>query len=351
MGAASGEPPDDGVEVDQEFVLGADALRDILASVEDGMLVLDDRGVVVLANPGAARLFGRPDGDLVGDEFGYPVPVGRIAEVDVLGPGGQRAVEMRAVETTIDGRVHRVVSFHDITERLRADRELRDAILMREQLLREAAHQLRTPVTVILGMAHTLHRHWEDLSEHERRDLVARLSDRGDEMVALVDSALGDDQDQWVTHPARHDVASLVRRAVDAWPELAVEIDVADDIEVHVDGGQVVEILRNLIDNSQKYGEPPIRVEARRGDGWTEIAVSDEGPGVPHDVRDAVFDPGFRSAAAKASGVPGSGLGLGIVRTLTVANGGAVRYEEGSDGSRFVVRLPSRPPTSRVRAG
>ncbi len=101
-------------------------------------------------------------------------------------------------------------------------------------------------------------------------------------------------------------------------------------------------LIRNLIENAAKHGQPPVEVElAHSPDGWISIVVTDQGPGIPAAERERVFEPFYRpSGRAEAAG--SWGLGLSIVRQIAERHGGGVACQAGpSGGSRFIVRIPA----------
>jgi len=106
-----------------------------------------------------------------------------------------------------------------------------------------------------------------------------------------------------------------------------------------------MQILLNLLSNAAKFCPPKAgRVTisfARDGDGWAELVVSDNGPGIAPELREAVFDR-FRQISDAASGKPtGSGLGLTICRSIVARLGGSIRVDDApGGGARFLVRLP-----------
>ncbi|GHJ34898.1 SpoIIE family protein phosphatase [Streptomyces sp. TS71-3] len=96
--------------------LGGDLVDAVISASADGILAVDDQGVVRLCNPAATELFGRPARDLLGAPFGFPVVAGQSTDVELTQPGGGvRVVEMRVSETTADGDSLRVVTLRDVT--------------------------------------------------------------------------------------------------------------------------------------------------------------------------------------------------------------------------------------------
>lgn len=115
---------------------------------------------------------------------------------------------------------------------------------------------------------------------------------------------------------------------------------------IRADPTALQQILRNLLDNALKYGPPEqtIRLGAERLANAVALYVEDEGPGVPEEEREGIFEPFVRTPAGVRSGAGGSGLGLSVVRDLAVLQGGSVRVTGGASGrgARFIVCLPFR---------
>jgi phage tail protein X len=115
-------------------------------------------------------------------------------------------------------------------------------------------------------------------------------------------------------------------------------------------------MIDNYLQNAFKYGEPPVRIEARTLDDMVEIRVVDNGPGVPPEFEAKLFGKFARADLPSTRQKKGTGLGLSIVRGLAEANGGLAQYEPNAPhGSCFIVQLPSdetsHPRTSAPPAG
>ena len=137
-------------------------------------------------------------------------------------------------------------------------------------------------------------------------------------------------------------VQDLVRRAADATAGRRVtRVDPqVDGLGLQVDKRLLEQVVVNLVENAETHGGGCREVSVAVPDGVTRIAVVDDGPGVPADQRDRVFD---RFVRFDTSGRPGSGLGLAIVARHVVRLGGVVRVEdEPGGGARFEVDLPNR---------
>ncbi|MDQ3920178.1 MAG: ATP-binding protein, partial [Acidobacteriota bacterium] len=128
-----------------------------------------------------------------------------------------------------------------------------------------------------------------------------------------------------------------------------VEVGVSKGLPaVRVDAKAVAEVLYTLLDNAAKYSPAGTRIGIAAegvGDGWVRLSVEDDGPGVPLDLRERVFDKFFRAMRDGDSGThqpPGTGMGLAIAKGIVEAHGGRICIEDARDGTgtRVVVTLP-----------
>jgi len=134
--------PSPGAELDaarRELRALSSRFNSIVNSMADGIVVVDEDGVIRFANEAAGRLFDRDASELVGHTFGHPLVADETTEIDVVRGGGRRVAELRVVDTDWDGGTARVVSLRDITERKRAEEQAR--ALIREQAARAEAEQ------------------------------------------------------------------------------------------------------------------------------------------------------------------------------------------------------------------
>jgi signal transduction histidine kinase len=128
-------------------------------------------------------------------------------------------------------------------------------------------------------------------------------------------------------------LAQIVHETVP--PGTRVELDVPSDLAAVVDEIVLDRVVSNLLSNAARYGAPPVRVCAEQRDRHLRIAVTDEGRGVPEEVRLRLFERFARSGDAG-----GSGLGLAIARSYARAHGGDIVYEPAEPGARFELVLP-----------
>jgi signal transduction histidine kinase len=230
----------------------------------------------------------------------------------------------------------------DAAERLRALDEMKNTFLA------AVSHELRSPLTSILGLSLTLEQ--QKLSAADRRDLTRRVAQNARKLDRLLKDLLDIDRLSRgnVTPQLRTtDLGALVRGTVDSLElgDRRVVVD-TDSVRVPVDAPKVERIVENLVMNAVRHTGPESAVTVRvwPGGGGAFLAVEDDGPGVPPDLETEIFEP-FRQGPTASSHSPGTGIGLSLVAMFTELHGGRAWVEEREGGgASFRVFLPGRPP-------
>jgi two-component system sensor histidine kinase KdpD len=243
----------------------------------------------------------------------------------------------------------------DVTERKRAEEEVQQAwqreretlehLRLLDELkslfLHAVSHDLRGPITAILGSALVLEDGDRELDEEKRADLLHGIAASARKLNRLVTDLLDLDRlERGIVEPDRRptDLGALVRRVVtELGLEDAVETS-ASAGEADVDPVQVERIVENLVVNATKHtpSGTPIRVDVVRDADGVELDVTDGGPGVPPELREIIFEP-FR----QGTGGPGLGIGLSLVARFAALHGGRAWVEDAEGGgARFRVTLP-----------
>ena len=239
------------------------------------------------------------------------------------------------------GKAGRFRELEEAAERLRALDE------MKNMFLDAVSHELRTPLAAVLGIALTLGRPEIDLSEPEARDLINRLQTNARKLERLLSDLLDLDRlVRGIVEPNRRptDVGALVRGVVDA-AELPGDHEItvqANPLVLPVDAAKVERIVENLLANAARHAPDAtgIWVSAKASDGGVLITVEDNGPGVPPELRAAVFEP-FRQGPDRSQHSPGVGIGLSLVARFAEIHGGRAWVEDrAGGGASFRVFLP-----------
>jgi signal transduction histidine kinase/putative methionine-R-sulfoxide reductase with GAF domain len=219
---------------------------------------------------------------------------------------------------------------------------------MKNTFLEAVSHDLRTPLTSILGSALTLEQSRLALPHEDALDLVRRIASNARKLERLLGDLLDLDRLQrGIVSPQRRptDLPALVHRAVDETENpqgRPIEVHV-EPITVSVDAAKVERIVENLVSNALRHPPATAHVWVRAGgrDGGVFLTVEDDGPGIPGELREEVFEP-FRQAPGSAAGhSPGVGIGLSLVRRFAELHGGRAWVEDRpGGGSSFAVFLP-----------
>ena len=209
------------------------------------------------------------------------------------------------------------------------------------RFLADASHELRTPIAALQASVETLLREQPERPERDRLEAaVARDSDR---LGRLVDDLLG--LARLEAHPTRTrvDLATVARPLVEdartRSPRAEISLSVDADATVRGDTDALERVLRNLIDNALAAIEPTGRVDVhlRRLNGYVQVCVADDGPGVPEDQRQRIFERFVRLDPGK----PGHGLGLAIAHRIAHQHDGDLTCDPITNGASFTLRIPA----------
>lgn len=228
---------------------------------------------------------------------------------------------------------------------------LRESDRAKSVLLSNVSHELRSPLTTIRGAAESLLQDEVELDAATREDLLRSVRDEAERLGTLVSNLL--DLSRLEAGSVRLDrhlydlgeiaggvAARLAPRL--ARHRLRMQLDPHGGL-VQVDYAMMEQVVANLLDNAAKYapdGSTVILSIAASGDA-VELAVEDEGPGIPPAARQRVFERFYRHPQVTRRDAPGSGLGLAICRAVVEAHGGRIWIEDGAhSGARVRVRLP-----------
>jgi len=333
-------------------------LRAVLEAMVEGVLVVDARGVILLANSRLCDLFevsgalvGRPllegirnaDLDAILSEAAHSrEAVGRMI---TLAEPRKRTLQVLAAPFPSEGeRIGTVAVCHDTTELVRLEEVRRDFVA-------NASHELRTPLAAIRGFAETL-LDSESLAAADRKSYIEVIHRHALRLAAIVEdllelSTIESRTSKLEIRPV--DVASVA----DSWiadSRLRLE-ERRIDVEFHVAGAPLAladaravdQVIGNLLDNAMKYTEPggsiDVKIEAR-GDR-VRVSIADTGIGIPREDRSRIFERFYRVDRARSRALGGTGLGLAIVKHLVQAMRGEITVEsEPGRGSTFTFVLP-----------
>jgi two-component system, NtrC family, sensor histidine kinase PilS len=337
----------------------------VIDSLTSGLATVDDRGVLISFNPAAEQITGVPAASALGrparDVLQLPESFAETMEAD--GAAGRRLEfafmrdDRRQIEIglsstpllTPQGQAGRLLTFQDVTEQRRRDREARiqQRLAAVGEMAAGIAHEIRNPLASMSGSIQVLR---QDLPLNEEQeqlmDIVLRESERLNETIKSFLSFARPQQamlKQLDLRQALHDTATLLRNSAECKDGHRVTVDApAEPVMFEADEAQVKQILWNLATNGLRAMPAGGRLRLSTGSNGhgAVLAVQDEGVGIPREELDGIFQP-FRGAFFK-----GSGLGLSIVHRIVSDYGGEVEVtSERGLGTTVSVRLPEQTVT------
>ena len=362
------------------FVPDPDAAAQSLADVlPDGVVVADADQRVTLVSAPAARMLGvdagaslgRPVGEVLrlqdqdGQDWcscntpyvGLSTRTGIPEQSWLLPDGTEVLVAARVLRDDLGGPVTGLaVTLRSGRGRARLDRE-------RSDLVATVAHELRSPLTGVKGFVQALLNRWDKLNDEQKKLMLHTVSADADRLSRLIAELLDVariDTGRLQLYRRPSDVRVLVSRVVDsvsAGVSRPIALDADDDLpEVMVDPDKLTQVVTNLVENAVRHGEGsragaahagtvgPVGARVPRAtapadhadDADILIVVTDEGEGIPQELRRRVFTKFWKGGARG-----GSGLGLYLVGGLTRAHGGSVEIDDApGGGARIAVRWP-----------
>jgi signal transduction histidine kinase len=225
-----------------------------------------------------------------------------------------------------------------------------EAHRIKDEFVAMVSHELRTPLTSIAGFADTLVASWRDLPPDEVDEFLGIISRQSVYLGDLVEDVLVIprlEADRLRFHPELFDLGDLLadvsKMVFPTGGKKSAVVTLPDGVRVRADRRRVQQVIRNLMENARKYGGDQVMVEGFvLGDQYL-LVISDNGPGVPDEETQRVFDNFEQVSKGDSREATGIGLGLPIARRLARAMGGEVWYERRfPTGARFCFSLPLR---------
>lgn len=359
----------------RELQLANQKLQAILETAPNGLAVLDETMTIVETNPRFEALVER-NGSSTGQSLMDVLPVEdlattleaaslegkRFAEIEVtLTHPAERTVHVIAAPLSAEDQHGWVISLHDITEHKRLEG-------LKEEFINIAAHELRTPLAIILGYASVLREDLEDSDQAVTIGAVHAILKASDRLTMVIDELVGfaaaksrsadqigsDRFDLWTV--IHHAINSVSHQAELNKVEILVE---TTEEPLIVNGDRVIlaQAIGHLLDNAVKFNQPggKIRVRANRGEDETILEIEDTGIGIPLADLDKIFGMFYQVEGHMTRAEGGLGMGLAVAQRGVELHGGRIEVDSAlGQGSCFRVILPSSveqisiPPESRL---
>ena len=338
-------------------------LRRVLDAMTDLAYIISEDFRVVFTNRAMADLFGSHTGEVCYRAFQNrdarcpACPMAQVLSGDTVREERPLARTGRLYEIlhtplqAAAGSVHKLAVFRDITERKEVEEQLREANRELDAFASTLSHDLRTPLTPIIGYADFLQEEYAHCLDAQARDILQEIEQQGAKMMALIDDILALARVGRIENPPGPiDAEGLIRECLEVLRDeiesrgIAVQVDSLPPVAVPAT--LLSQVFANLLINAIRYaGGPGARIEVG---GWVENGrvryfVRDHGPGIPVAERDSIFDPFARGSTAGK--IPGTGIGLATVGKTARRYGGRAWVEETpGGGSTFWVEFGAEEP-------
>lgn len=333
----------------------------LLDSMVEGVLVLDAENRIELTNASLRQLLGLVE-DVNGLSLEEAVPVAVRAELKELVAAVREAGELREGELQLNGGdpklvhinahclqrgvgQHTLLVFHNVTR-------LKELENTRRDFVANVSHELRTPLSLIKGFTETLMDGAVD-DPKKSREFLQTIDKHADRLGYLIDDLLTLaqlDSGRLAMNRQPTNLRALAERVEDdlrakaTKRSIELKTDIPADLHLDADGDRLQQAVFNLVDNAIKYGRTggTVTIEGCVSiKGMAEVAVADDGEGIPAESVEQVFERFFRVDKARSRETGGTGLGLAIVKHIVHSHGGKVRLESRiGKGARFILSLP-----------
>jgi PAS domain S-box-containing protein len=351
-------------------------IRTIAENAASGLLMLDDRGIATYVNPAATEETGHTLNEFASaslhdvlhaplERGGHPpenCPI-RNARERMQPLKNHRDVFMRKDGSTFpvscslsplqrNGRAAgAVLEFRDITDEMLAQKTLEDANRRKDQFLATLSHELRTPMTAVLGWARMLKL---GLTESESREALDAIEKSAEIQAQLIDDVLDVSRivaGKMTFKPAPIDVGPVLHAAMTTvHPAAAAKgIEILASVppllpQILGDEGRLQQVIWNLLANAVKFTPRggAITIRLVHAGSVLRLTVQDNGKGIEPDYLPHVFEPFSQEDGTMTRSHEGIGLGLSIVRSLVELHGGRIRVasDGAGQGATFTIELP-----------
>ncbi len=345
-------------------------MKAILDSAGEGIITMNEQGIIESANPAATRLFGYHLEEITGQDVSLLMPSlhdqnhrftieHRLDTGESRFSGANREVAGVHKEGTIipidlsvsevkliDKRLFTGI-LHDLTERKRSDK-------LKSEFVSTVSHELRTPLTSIYGgLKMVLAGVTGELPEKAQK-LVQLAYNNSERLKLLIDDLLDiqkmESGSMAFQFKPLH-LATLIRQAVEENRSYAEQFSIRyaiiepipEDLSINGDEKRLNQVLTHILSNAAKFTKPEDTVEIRveRAEPWVQISIADHGQGIPEAFHPRVFEKFAQGDSSDTRQKGGTGLGLSITKALVEGHHGEIDFKsEMGQGTTFIIRLP-----------
>ena len=348
----------------------------IIDNAVDGIITIDDRGNIESVNPSTVRMFGYEREELIGQNIKILMPepdrgnhdkyisnyhatgkgkiIGKGREVIGKRKDGSMFPFLLSISEVIlenkkifTGVVHDISELREVKDALARERDLSE---LKSRFVTMASHEFRTPLSTILSSASLISRYTETKDDDKRIKHVNRIKSSVNNLTSILNDFLSLsrlEEGHVLNDPIEFSVTELSEEVIDEMNSILKEgqsillTNEGDAFKVFLDKNLVRNIMINLISNAIKYSheEQEIYVSTKIENSVLILEIKDHGIGIPEEDQSYLFSRFFR--AHNAANIPGTGLGLNIVKKYLDLLRGRIEFtSKQSEGTIFTVQIP-----------
>ncbi|MCJ7692956.1 MAG: ATP-binding protein [Sedimentisphaerales bacterium] len=328
-------------------------LRKVITINPEGIIVLDNNGIIIFANPAADALFGCKAKTLLGQNFEFPLALDKATEIEIVRQKANVAIaEIHAVQIEWEKQNAYLVSLHNITERKNAEEKMQEAVEIKSKFVSTASHELRTPLAALKeGIRLVLQEKTGNLND-KQKELLSIVKRNVDRLTRLINDVLDfqkleagkmkfDLRENDINEIAR-DVYDTMAPAVKS-VGLDFLLSLQNDLpKVEFDGDKIAQVITNMVSNAMKFTEKGnITIATSKGENTIQVSVTDTGCGIKKQDLPRVFYEFEQLGQEGERKTGGAGLGLTISKAIIEQHRGKIFGEsEYNKGTTFHFVLP-----------
>lgn len=325
-----------------------DELNTIISTLQEGLVVLDNEGRIILCNQGFENLIGKTD--LIGKLYWQLIEDYQFLSdmfYKIVQTKNSFSIEIEFNKASylcsanyIESKREAVFLFHDISEFKKLEKIKKDFVV-------NVSHELRTPLTAIKGFVETLEDELE--GEHERyMEIIKRHTDR---LINIVQDLLilaELEETNFSLLLTQADLNLLIENVVKIFipkakeKEIDINLDFKINPSVRLDAFRIEQVFVNLIDNAIKYTDKGfVNIKVDKNETHAIISIQDSGVGISKEDMERIFERFYIVDKSRSRRVGGTGLGLSIVKHIIQLHNGEIKLESQlGKGTKFVIHLP-----------
>ena len=327
----------------------ADTMAAIMDSMNEGLILVNAKGIILSVNKSATRIFGTGT-DVIGknivealrdaewNEHMRSALSGTRSELDFSRNGFAYRVYFSPVAEN-----GAVILFLDVTEKNMAE-------ALRREFSANVSHELKTPLTTIYGNVEMLEN--DMVQEGDKKQFYQKIRGEAARLMALIEDIImlsRLDEGNKTAMRAEVDLVAAANAVAESLATKATERDVSIKVLgngiLHANQSQMMEMLYNLLDNAIKYNKPggEVNIEIQQQESCVQVMISDTGIGIPKEAQSRVFERFYRVDSSRSKQTGGTGLGLAIVKHIAATYHGDVKlWSAVGEGTRITATLRSK---------